>query len=157
MVVSLGGLPMPPKKCRILCVDDDEDTCFMLSIMLGRAGYEVRTASGIAQALMLSEGGRFDLYVLDNMFEDGTGLDLCRRIREFDGAKPILFFSGMAHAEDRQHGLDAGALGYLVKPNDLDKLTVTIARLIGSNDCMADSRPASLVPAYRHQQSDMPR
>ena len=148
---------MQPTKRHILCVDDNDDTCFMLSALLGRAGYEVRTASGVAEGLRLAESERFDLYILDNRFADGTGLELCRRIREFDSATPILFFSGLAHESDRQHGLDAGAQGYLVKPNDLDKLVETVTRLIGNDDREANSRPAVARSASCRQQSDMPR
>ena len=133
---------MRPTKRHILCVDDNDDTCSMLSVLLGRAGYEVRTASGVAEALGLAEGGGFDLYLLDNRFADGTGLDLCRRIREFDGAAPVLFFSGLAQESDRRLGLDAGAQEYLIKPNDLGKLVETIAGLIGGDDRGVNSRPA---------------
>src|SRR5687768_14944789 len=125
---------MRSTKRYILCVDDDDDTCFMLRYLLGQAGYEVRSASSITEGLRLAESERFDLYILDSRFADGAGLDLCRRIREFDSTTPILFFSGLAHESDRQHGLDAGAHGYLIKPNDLDKLTETVTQLIGNND-----------------------
>lgn len=148
---------MQPTKRHILCVDDNDDTCFMLSALLGQAGYEVLTASGIAEGLRLAGGGGFDLYILDNRFTDGTGLDLCRQIREFDDATPILFFSGLAQESDRQHGLDAGAQGYLIKPNDLDKLVETVARLIGNNDREANARSAPAGSAYRHQQFGVPR
>jgi DNA-binding response OmpR family regulator len=148
---------MQPTKRLILCVEDDDDTCSMLSALLGRVGYEVRTASGVAEGLRSAEGGGFDLYILDNWFADGTGLDLCRRIREFDGATPILFFSGLAQESDRRSGLDAGAQGYLVKPNDLEKLVETVTQLIGNDDGEANSRPAATGSAHRHQQPGMPR
>lgn len=148
---------MQPTKRRILCVDDDDDTCFMLSALLGQAGYEVLTASGVAEGLRLARGGRFDLYILDNRFTDGTGLDLCRQIREFDDTTPILFFSGLAQESDRQRGLGAGAQGYLIKPNDLDKLVETVARLIGNNDREANTRSAPAGSAHCHQQPDVPR
>ena len=148
---------MRPTKRLILCVEDDDDTCSMLSALLGRVGYEVRTASGVAEGLRSAESGGFDLYIFDNWFADGTGLDLCRRIREFDGDTPILFFSGLAQESDRRSGLDAGAQGYLVKPNDLEKLVETVARLIGNNDREARSKPAAAGPAYRHRQPAMPR
>ena len=148
---------MTAQKCHILCVDDNDDNCFMLSTLLGRACYEVRTASGHAEGLRLAESRGFDLYILDNRFADGTGLDLCHRIREFDSSTPILFFSGLAHETDRQRGLDAGAQGYLVKPNDLRKLVETVTRLIVNDDCQAHPRPTFAGPAHRHQNPDMPR
>jgi DNA-binding response OmpR family regulator len=148
---------MQSTKRRILCVDDDEDTCFMLSALLGQAGYEVRTASSVAEGLRSAEGWRFDLCILDNRFADGMGLDLCRGIREFDSATPIIFFSGLSHESDRQRGFDAGAQGYLIKPNDLYKLVETITRLVVNNDREADSKLAPSGSAYRHQQSEVLR
>ncbi len=115
---------------RIFCVDDDDDTCSMLSSLLEHAGYEVKSASSIAEGLKLARSERFDLYVLDNRVADGTGLELCRRIRGFDSQTLIIFFSRMAHESDKQRGLDAGAQDYLIKPNDLYDLTKTIMRLL---------------------------
>jgi DNA-binding response OmpR family regulator len=50
---------------------------------------------------------------------------LCRRIREFDQATPILFFSGVAYEADKKRGLEAGANAYVMKP-DFDRLLGTI-------------------------------
>jgi DNA-binding response OmpR family regulator len=117
-------------KRRILCVDDDPDTCWMLSLMLGNAGYEVKSASGITEGLKLAKSERFDLYLLDRTFADGTGVELCRRIREFDPQTPVVFFSGLAYESDRQLGLEAGAQEYLIKPDDLIRLIDTVQRLL---------------------------
>ena len=119
-------------KRRILCVDDDDDTRWMLSIMLGQAGYEVKSASGVAEALKLVRTECFDLYLLDRTFADGTGLELCRRIREFDTQTPVVFFSGLALESDRQLGLEAGAQVHLVKPDDLGRLVDTVTQLSAS-------------------------
>ncbi len=125
---------------RILCVDDDDDTCEMLSALLGHAGYEMKSASGMAEGLRLARNERFDLYILDNCFSDGTGLELLPHIRELLPAAPIIFFSGLAHESDRRHGLEAGAQDYLVKPNDLGRLVKTVKQLLEGHE-------ASLPPA----------
>ena len=85
---------MRSTKRHILCVDDNDDTCFMLSTLLGQAGYEVRSASSITEGLRLAESEHFDLYILDSQIRGRNGLDLCRRIREFDRTTPIIFFYG---------------------------------------------------------------
>jgi two-component system OmpR family response regulator len=115
-------------KLQVLCADDDEDIRLMLSILLGRHGFEVRTADTATEALWLAREGRFDLLMLDSKFQDGDGFELCRQIREFDHETPILFYTGSAFETDKVKGLAAGAQGYIVKP-ELSCLVETVRSL----------------------------
>src|SRR2546423_3642558 len=63
---------------RILCVDDDQDTCETLSAVLDYAAYETTYALTVAERLSLVKKGGFDLIVLDWIFDDGTGVELCQ-------------------------------------------------------------------------------
>jgi len=114
---------------RILCVEDDQDICELLGILLSRAGYEVKSAPTLEEGFNLARKESFDLYMLDQMYSDGTGLELCRRLREFDSFTPILFFSGHASAIDRDRAMEAGAQSYLIKPDDLGIIVDTAGRL----------------------------
>jgi DNA-binding response OmpR family regulator len=119
---------MPAK--RILCVDDDEDTCDLLKTMLGRADLDVVTASGVDEALRLIESERFDLYVLDSEIPPGfSGLTLCHRIRAVDAHTPIVIFSAHGFESHREAGMLAGANAYIVKP-DVTELIPTVKRLL---------------------------
>jgi len=122
---------MPAAKGQILFVDDDADIRFMLTTFLGLSGYVVTAAGTLADGLSLAQSGRFDLYLLDNLLADGTGLELCQRLREFDPRTPILFYSGDAEGSARQQALSVGAQEYLMKPDDLEGLEQTIAKLLG--------------------------
>jgi DNA-binding response OmpR family regulator len=64
----------------------------------------------------------------------GSGIDLCREIRVFDKATPIVFYSGFSSEKDEAEGLAAGAQAYLQKPGDLNKLVALIKDLTRS-DC----------------------
>jgi DNA-binding response OmpR family regulator len=101
----------------------------MITNLLGRANYEVKSAGTISESLTLAKSERFDLYMLDNWFPGGSGVGLCRAIREFDAQTPILF-SGAAYESDRREAIEAGAQDYLIKP-DIDGIVRTIARLMG--------------------------
>lgn len=127
---------MHPTKCRILCIDDNEDTCFMLSCLLQPQGHEVVTASSITEALQLARSERFDLYILDNLLPDGSGVDLCQQLREFDPSTPIIFYSGAAYEIDRRKGLRAGATAYVAKP-EIDGLTNTVNGLLFDRNCLS--------------------
>jgi CheY-like chemotaxis protein len=107
---------MQPTKRRILCVDDDEDTCSMLVALLGLENYEVRAVKTVSEALELARSEPFNLYVLDEWFPRDAGLGLCRKIREFDPHTPIIFYSGAAFDSDREEALYAGAQAFVAKP-----------------------------------------
>jgi DNA-binding response OmpR family regulator len=108
---------MPTKKQRILYIEDHDDTRQMISLVLHQHSYEVVTESTIKSGVALASQQAFDLYLLDSWLPDGSGIDLCRQIREFDQSTPILFYSAAAYEADRESALDSGAQAYLVKPS----------------------------------------
>jgi OmpR-family two-component system manganese-sensing response regulator len=119
---------------RILFVDDDEDSCQMMSIMLNLTdeNFAVTLANTAEQALALIETQQFDMFILDYRLPDLTGVELCGRIRQIDSRTPIMFYSGMAREIDRQSAKTAGADEYLIKPNDLNRIPETIQRYLNS-------------------------
>lgn len=114
---------------RILCVDDHADTCFMLQTLFTRDGREVASASGVADALRLTERESFDLFVLDVSFPDGSGIDLCKRLRERQPNAPVVFYSGKAYDTDRSQALAACAEAYVAKPA-IEQLVSEVERLL---------------------------
>lgn len=119
----------PEHQHRILYAEDNEDACFMISVLLGFSDIKVTAAGTIREALFLSQTEHFDLYLLDSRFPDGSGLDLCRRLRKTAPRTPILFYSGAALESDKQNGLLAGADAYLTKPH-INELDTTILRYV---------------------------
>ena len=105
------------RRPRVLCVDDDQDSREMLSTLLGFSSIEAKAVGTAAQALLLVQAERFDLYLLDSRLPDLDGVALCRRLRNFDPVTPILFFSGAAYEIDRMRAIEAGANAYVTKPD----------------------------------------
>lgn len=101
---------------RLLCADDDAATRATLSTLLGACGYEVKFAGGIAEALNTAAAGHFDLFILDSCLCDGSGTDLCGRLRRLKPQTPVIFYSRLAQEQDREDGICAGAAAYVVKP-----------------------------------------
>lgn len=105
----------------------------LLSLMLreaARSVYEVSYASTMAEGLASLRQRQYDLVIVDWYYEDGTGVALCRQIREFDQTTPILFYSGETRLASKEAARQAGAQMYLVKPDDLTWLVETIERLV---------------------------
>jgi DNA-binding response OmpR family regulator len=112
----------------ILYVDDNADSCEVISLMLNIADnkYDVTTVDRADKAINLIKDRNYDLYILDYRLPEIDGIELCRRIRRVDTVTPIIFYSGAAYKAEREQAIEAGANAYLVKPNDLDSLTETV-------------------------------
>lgn len=106
---------MPAK---LLIVDDDMDTLRLVELMLQRQGYEVLTASGGRQAVVLAKSELPSLILLDVMMPDVNGLDVLRKLRAYQDTAgiPIILFTAKSELEDKLMGFDVGADDYLTKP-----------------------------------------
>ena len=113
---------------RILCVEDHEDTCAYLRVLL--SNLQVVTASTLAEGIHLAQSQRFNLYLLDMFLPDGNGITLCQQLRRFDLKTPILFCSADASQTAYDQAMQAGAQVYLNKPVDPFLLRQAIEELL---------------------------
>jgi DNA-binding response OmpR family regulator len=118
------------EKKRILMVEDHEDAWEIAAFVLDK--YTLFYARDFNEGLRLAQRGYFDLYILDNWLPGGNGIELCRRIREFDPHTPVLFYSACAYPRDLQAAYSAGAQEYFVKPVSFAELTQSVSRLISA-------------------------
>jgi DNA-binding response OmpR family regulator len=126
------------QKKRVLFVDDQEDAWDMVALKLPE--YKFTFARNFDEGLRLARRGYFDLYILDNWLPDGSGIGLCRTIREFDPYTPILFYSAAGYERDIEEALRSGAQAYLVKPVNPDDLEQAVEKLtspVGRRDSEA--------------------
>lgn len=72
---------------------------------------------------------RFDVVVLDVMLPDGSGVELCARLREAKVHVPILLLTALGDVRSRVAGLDAGADDYLAKPFAISELRARVKAL----------------------------
>ena len=127
---------MPQPKCRILCVDDHEDTSEMLKLLLAQEDYEVVTAVTMREALQLATSQEFDLYVFDKHLPDGSGLELCSRLNQVTPGIACICYTGDAYDIHRVEALAAGADAYVAKP-DIDALIDSVRNLLSERECAA--------------------
>jgi len=121
-------------KCRILCVDDHQDTSEMLLALLSQEDYEVEVAYGVEEALQRAKSEKFDLYVLDKRLPDGSGLELCQKLHDLGPSVPCIFYSGDAYEVHRREAMAAGADAYVAKP-DIDSLIESVHRILANEQC----------------------
>ena len=127
---------MSQPRCRILYVDDHEDSAEMFRLILSSPDYEVQTAYSVEEALDQAKSGSFDLYVLDKRLPDGSGTDLCVKLTALTPGVPCIFYTGDAYEYHRQEAFAAGAHAYVPKP-DIDGLIETVHKLLSERECAA--------------------
>jgi CheY-like chemotaxis protein len=114
-------------KRRILCVDGNDDTCDLISTIL--SDYEVVSAHSKAEGLRTATGGMFDLYLLDYYLPDGTGLELCLLIRQFDDSTPVLFLTEIGDLSEQQIQ-SVNAQGRVGKYKIIDTLPLAVSNTL---------------------------
>lgn len=117
---------------RVLCVEDDRDTCDMLRFVMTE--YEFTAVHSLEEAEEAIATSSFDLFVLDNWLPDGSGTELCEKIRQTDATIPIIFTSAISQRQDVDRAVAAGATRYLVKPYELERLIQTVKELLDPTD-----------------------
>lgn len=100
---------------KIFFVEDDLSLISGLSFALKKQGYEVDNARTIDEAEILWQDDKYDLAILDVSLPDGTGYQLCKKIR-LTSKIPIIFLTAADEETDIIMGLDMGADDYITKP-----------------------------------------
>lgn len=115
---------------RIIVIEDDERVAELLKRGLEEAGHIVSSFACVSTAIQNFNSGSFDIVVSDILLPDGSGFDLCQRIRQSDERIPILMLSALGTTDDKLEGFSSGADDYMVKPFDFRELAVRIEVLL---------------------------
>lgn len=134
------------KRNRILYVEDDETLGFITSENLERKGYEVRLCPDGEEALRLFRSEPFDLCLLDIMLPKLDGFTLARLIRKENEEIPIIFLSAKSLTEDKIEGLLLGADDYIVKPFNIEELTLKIEIFLKRSRIHRDAPSENVIP-----------
>ena len=103
--------------CTILVVDDTETNIDIMVDALSN-GYDLAVAMDGKTALEYVEENPPDLILLDVMMPEMDGYEVCRRLKSNDRFRdiPVIFVTAMGEVEDETHGLELGAIDYIIKP-----------------------------------------
>jgi signal transduction histidine kinase/ActR/RegA family two-component response regulator len=127
---------------RVLVVDDDAETCELLTTVLGYYGAHVTSAPSADDALSAIERRPPDVVVSDIARRGVDGYSLVRRLRALEAERgwriPTLALSEHALASDGEQALLAGFQAYAAKPVEPAELAQLIARLARPSE--ADAR-----------------
>ena len=113
----------------ILLLEDDLSLIDGLSYSLKKQGFEIDIARTVREANSFLNDGNYDLLILDVSLPDGSGFDVCKKVRQVSKV-PIIFLTASDEEVSIIMGLDIGGDDYITKPFKLGVLVSRINALL---------------------------
>ena len=133
-------------KTNILIVEDDKAIADAVAYTLEQEEFRLIHAGSMSQALPYLGKKDIGLYLLDVMLPDGTGYDLCRKVKRYHDV-PVIFLTACDEEANIVMGLDIGADDYIVKPFRGRELISRIRSVLRRYDGRQDSGQATVYHA----------
>lgn len=114
---------------KILLLEDDLSLIDGLSYSLKKQGFELDIARTVKEANDIWLDGKYDLLILDLSLPDGSGFEICKKVRQISKV-PIIFLTASDEEMNIVMGLDMGGDDYITKPFKLGVLTSRINALL---------------------------
>ncbi|VUS78175.1 sigma-54-dependent response regulator transcription factor ZraR [Klebsiella spallanzanii] len=121
---------MRGEQADILVVDDDISHCTILQALLRGWGYQVVLAHNGVQALEQVRQRVFDLVLCDIRMAEMDGIETLKEIKSWNPSIPVLIMTAYSSVDTAVEALKSGALDYLIKPLDFDKLQQTLSQAL---------------------------
>ena len=121
---------------KILIIEDEPDIRRNLEYNLGREGFKASSVGSIDEANEKLKSKKFDLILLDLMLPDGSGLDLCKKIKSNSEteATPIIILTAKDDEVDKVVGFELGADDYVTKPFSVKELILRVKAILKRSD-----------------------
>ena len=120
----------------ILVIEDEPDIRRNLEYNLGREGFNASSVGSLDEANEKLKSKKFDLIILDLMLPDGSGLDLCKKIKSNSEteATPIIILTAKDDEVDKVVGFELGADDYVTKPFSVRELILRVKAILKRSD-----------------------
>mgnify|MGYP003311151380 FL=1 len=120
----------------ILVIEDEPDIRRNLEYNLGREGFNASSVGSLDEAGEKLKSKKFDLILLDLMLPDGSGLDLCKKIKSNSEteATPIIILTAKDDEVDKVVGFELGADDYVTKPFSVRELILRVKAILKRSD-----------------------
>lgn len=120
--------------CKILLLEDDISLIDGLEFSLQKNDFTVETVRTVGEALKRLQNddliSQYDLLLLDITLPDGTGFEVCERVRKENSRIPVIFLTASDEEVNVIRGLDGGGDDYITKPFKLGELCSRIRALL---------------------------
>ncbi|MGM0506266.1 MAG: sigma-54-dependent transcriptional regulator, partial [Bacteroidota bacterium] len=125
---------------RLLITDDEASIRNTLREILEFEGYQIEEASGGEEALERLEKGGIDLMLLDVKMQGMDGLDVLQALQDREQELPVIVISGHGSIELAVEATRKGAIDFLEKPPDLNRLLLSVRNAVRSGRLLQENR-----------------
>lgn len=115
---------------RVLIIEDNPRLATSVQQALTEQGYNSDVCLTGYEAEDLGAEDVYDLYILDVMLPDRSGVEVCKNLRHMGVKAPVLMLTALSNTTNKVEGLDAGADDYLTKPFEYDELVARVRALM---------------------------
>ncbi len=129
---------------RILIVDDEASQRDMLAGFLRRADFEVEAAADGVEAVRRVRRGNVDIVLMDQRMPRMDGADALRSIRDCNPEVDVVLMTAYGSVESAVEALKLGAVDYLTKPLDLERLRVVLRKALERRTLLRENRELRL-------------
>ncbi|MDH4273195.1 MAG: sigma-54 dependent transcriptional regulator, partial [Candidatus Aminicenantes bacterium] len=112
----------------ILIIDDEKSLLDLLSVVLKKEGYRVKTLLAPTKVFELMDKEDFDLLICDIKLPQISGMEVLKYVRENRPGMPVIMITAYGSLKQAVEALKAGAIDYILKPFDVDELKIIIAQ-----------------------------
>ena len=126
---------------KILIIEDEPDIRKTLEYNISREGYDVISASSLSEGREKLESASFSLLLLDLMLPDGSGLDLCRELKQDKSlsSMPVIILTAKDDEVDKVVGFELGADDYVTKPFSVRELILRVKAVLKRGERKSDN------------------
>ena len=125
---------------KILIVDDEQKIRHILQIILEQNGYKTDQAANGEEALALVRTYHYAMVITDLKMPVMDGLTLLREIKEIDPDYPVVVLTAYGSIESAVEAIKQGALDYITKPFEEEKIIMTVERSIRFSELVEEKR-----------------
>lgn len=112
----------------ILIIDDEKSLLDLLSVVLKKEGYRVKTCLAPTKVFELLEKESFDMLICDIKLPEISGMEILKYVRENKPNLPVIMITAYGSLKQAVEALKAGAIDYILKPFDVEELKIIIAQ-----------------------------
>ena len=128
------------QKSQILLIDDEPESCTALSLLLNRAGYRVECCHSGEKAFDLLKNRSFELIISDLLLPGVSGIDILKQVKEDAPETCVILITGNASAETAVEAMKEGALDYITKPFNFERLKLQVAKAMEKSRLVTENQ-----------------